>query len=118
MWDQLIFNSNDGGQNLLCVADFYLNPRHEAAQVKHTLYEVALTSAFLKIEQPVNVIVLEKPWGTHYRLKAPHRPAPAVSFYHRFNHTRQSGPDQVGGGFCNHVRYPGGTAINVIITNI
>lgn len=70
LWDQLIFNANDGGQNLQCVADFYLHPRHDAAQVKHTLYDVALTSAFLQIEQPINVIVLDKPWGTHYRLKA------------------------------------------------
>jgi small conductance mechanosensitive channel len=70
VWDQLIFNANDGGQNLQCVADFFLHPRHDAAQVKHLLYDVALTSTFLQTEQPINVIVLEKPWGTHYRLKA------------------------------------------------
>ena len=70
LWDQLIHNANDGGQNLQCAADFYLHPCHDAAQVKHTLYDVALTSAFLQIEQPINVIVSEKPWGTHYRLKA------------------------------------------------
>lgn len=54
----------------MCVADFYLDPRHNAAQVKHTLHDVALTSAFLQIDKPINVIVREKPWGTHYRLKA------------------------------------------------
>jgi small conductance mechanosensitive channel len=70
VWDQLIFNANDGGQNLQCVADFFLHPRHDAAEVKNLLYEVALTSAFLQTEQPINVTVLEKPWGTHYRLKA------------------------------------------------
>ncbi len=70
LWDQLIFNANDGGENLLCVADFYLHPAHDAVQVKHLLYDVALTSPFLQINQPVNVIVLNKPWGTHYRLKA------------------------------------------------
>jgi small conductance mechanosensitive channel len=70
LWDQLIFNANDGGANLQCVSDFYLHPRHDAAQVKHTLYDVALTSTFLQIEKPIRVIVLEKPWGTHYRLKA------------------------------------------------
>ena len=47
LWDKLLFNANDGGQNLLCVANFYLHPRHEASLVKHTLYDVALTSAFL-----------------------------------------------------------------------
>lgn len=70
LWDQLIFNSNDGGPNLLCVADFYLHPDHDAMLVKHALYDVALTSTFLQLGQPINVIVLEKPWGTHYRLKA------------------------------------------------
>lgn len=70
LWDRLIFNANDGGQNLLCVADFYLHPCHDAAQVMHTLHDVALTSAFLQVERPIDVIVLEKPWGTHYRLKA------------------------------------------------
>lgn len=70
LWDQLIFNANDGGPSLLCVADFYLHPHHDAALVKHVLYDVALTSTFLKLGQPINVIVLEKPWGTHYRVKA------------------------------------------------
>ncbi len=70
LWDQLIYNSNDGGQNLLCVADFYLHPQHDAAQVKHTLHDIALTSPFLQIKQPINVIVLDEPWWTHYRLKA------------------------------------------------
>lgn len=70
LWDQLIFNANDGGQNLQCVADFYLHPHHDAALIKNTLYDVALTSAFLQIEQPISVIVREKPWSTHYRLKA------------------------------------------------
>lgn len=70
LWDQLIFNANDGSPNLLCVADFYLHPRHDAALVRHALYDVALTSPFLQIDQPIHVIVLEKPWGTHYRLKA------------------------------------------------
>lgn len=70
LWDQLIFNANDGGQNLLCVADFYVHPRHDAAEVKYMLYDVALTSAFLQMAQPINVVVVNKPWATHYRLKA------------------------------------------------
>ncbi|RJP88638.1 MAG: mechanosensitive ion channel family protein [Desulfobacteraceae bacterium] len=70
LWDQLIFNANDGGENLLCVADFYLKPDHDFEQVKQALYDVALTSPFLQIRQPINVIVLNKPWGIHYRLKA------------------------------------------------
>lgn len=70
LWDQLIFNANDGGQNLQCVTDFYLYPDHDAAQVKRALHDVALTSAFLQLDQPVHVIVTEKLWGTHYRVRA------------------------------------------------
>ena len=70
LWDQLIFNANDRGPNLLCVADFYLKPCHDGMRVKQALHDVALTSPFLQIENPVVVTVSEKPWGTHYRLKA------------------------------------------------
>ena len=29
-----------------------------------------MTSPYLEPDQPVTVVVAEKPWGTHYRLKA------------------------------------------------
>jgi small-conductance mechanosensitive channel len=70
LWDRPIFNANDGSHNLMCVADFYLHPRHDAHVARETLFDVVLTSPFLKIERPVNVVVSEKPWGTHYRVKA------------------------------------------------
>jgi len=70
LWNELIFNSNRGDVNLQCAADFYLHPRHDADRAKHALHDVALTSPFLQTEKPVVVMVQEKPWGTHYRLKA------------------------------------------------
>ncbi|MDD3581864.1 MAG: mechanosensitive ion channel [Desulfobacca sp.] len=70
IWDHRIYNSNDGKRSLLCVADFYLHPNHEAGLVRQKLYDVALASPYLDLEQPITVIVAEKPWGTHYRLKA------------------------------------------------
>jgi len=70
LWDHLIFNANDGTQNLMCIADFYLHPRHDAAAARELLMDVAYTSPFLQFRRPVNVIAAEKPWGTHYRLKA------------------------------------------------
>ncbi|MEP6809637.1 MAG: mechanosensitive ion channel domain-containing protein [Chthoniobacterales bacterium] len=69
LWDTNIYNSNDGNLTLMCVADFYLEPAHDAARVRLALRDVALTSAFLQLARPVFVIVHEKPWGTHYRLK-------------------------------------------------
>jgi small conductance mechanosensitive channel len=70
LWDSLIFNDNNGSREHLCVADFYLHPEHDAESVRQELRKVALTSPFLQINRPITVIVHEKPWGTHYRLKA------------------------------------------------
>ena len=38
--------------------------------MRKRLAEVAETSSYRKPGTPVTVIVFEKPWGTHYRLKA------------------------------------------------
>ncbi|ABA58378.1 MscS Mechanosensitive ion channel [Nitrosococcus oceani ATCC 19707] len=70
LWDTNIYNDNTGARDLLCVADFYLDPRHEAHSVREALYDVALTSIFVQLDHSITVIVAEKPWGTHYRLKA------------------------------------------------
>ncbi len=70
IWNELIFNANSGSPSLQCVTDFYLHPRHDAAQVRQALQDVALTSPYLQINKPVVVVVQEKPWGTHYRLRA------------------------------------------------
>jgi len=70
LWDTLIHNSNKGGPDLQCVADFYLHPDHDAKKVRNILYDVALVSSYLKIDQPITVVLEEKPWGTHYKIRA------------------------------------------------
>ena len=70
LWSASIFNASSGNRSLLCVADFYLHPDHDAFTVRRRLTEVAVSSSYRKPETPVTVIVLEKPWGTHYRVKA------------------------------------------------
>ncbi len=70
LWDSIIYNDNNGQREHLCVADFYLHPEHDARLVQQNLYKVALTSPYLKMDRPISVVVHEKPWGTHYRLKA------------------------------------------------
>ena len=69
-WSANLFNASSGNRSLLCVADFYLHPDHDAGLARKKLEEVARESSYRKPESPVTVIVLEKPWGTHYRLKA------------------------------------------------
>ncbi|TWU58250.1 mechanosensitive ion channel family protein [Rubripirellula reticaptiva] len=70
MWDSNISNSNDGARTLMCVADFYVAPDHDAANLREKLRDVALTSAYLEFDKPVLVMLSEKPWGTHYKVKA------------------------------------------------
>ena len=70
LWSANIFNASSGNRSLLCVTDFYLHPDHDAAIARNCLEEVAQHSPYRKPESPITVIILEKPWGTHYRLKA------------------------------------------------
>lgn len=70
LWDHAVYNANNGGTSLQCVASFYLHPEHEAGWVRKALRDIALTSAYLKFDQPIIVVAEEKPWGTHYRIRA------------------------------------------------
>ena len=70
IWDNNVANSNDGARTLLCVADFYVAPDHDARRVRAALEDVGLTSAYLGYDDPVAVQLSETPWGTHYKLKA------------------------------------------------
>ena len=70
LWSASLANATSGNRSLLCVADFYLHPEHDAAAVRQRLTEVGESSSYRKPDTGVTVIVAEKPWGTHYRLKA------------------------------------------------
>lgn len=70
LWQSNVFNANDGKRDLMCVADFYLAPRHDGALVRQLLNDVVLTSPYVNLTRPRMVVVAEKPWGTHYKVKA------------------------------------------------
>lgn len=70
LWSASISNASSGSRSLLCVAEFYPHPDHDAVAVRRRLADIADTSSYRKSESPVTVIVSEKPWGTQYRLKA------------------------------------------------
>ncbi len=69
-WSKPISNSTNGSRSLLCVADFYLHPDHDGQAVLRCLEEIGETSSLRKPESKVSVVAHEKPWGTHYKLKA------------------------------------------------
>lgn len=70
IWSNNISNANDGARTLMCVANFYLAPDHDAAAVRAALEEVALTSAYLSYGHPVAVMLSQQPLGTQYKIKA------------------------------------------------
>ena len=70
LWSKKISNATSGGHSVLCVADFYLHPEHDAQAAVQRLAEVAGASSYLMPGTKVSVVVQEKPWGTHYKLKA------------------------------------------------
>lgn len=70
IWSGSTANATSGQRSLLCVAEFYLHPDHDAVGVRTQLAQIAETSSYRKAETPISVIVMEKPWGTKYRLKA------------------------------------------------
>jgi small-conductance mechanosensitive channel len=70
VWSHSIGNATGGSHRLLCVADFYLEPHHDALVVRQKLEDVALSSSYRQPDSPVTILVAEKPWGTHYRVKA------------------------------------------------
>ena len=70
LWSTSIANATSGGHTVLCVADFYLHPDHDAQKASQCLLDIGKTSTYLEPDTKVSVIVQEKPWGTHYKLKA------------------------------------------------
>ena len=70
IWSGSIANATSGQRSLLCVAEFYLHPDHDAVAVRAQLAQIAETSSYRKPDTSISVIVMEKPWGTKYRLKA------------------------------------------------
>lgn len=70
IWTNNISNSNDGARTLMCIAEFYLTPSHDAEAIRAALRDVALTSAYLEYAKPVTVMLTQTPYGTHYKLKA------------------------------------------------
>jgi len=70
LWSKSISNATSGSHSVLCVADFYLHPDHDGEAVRRRLVEIGKTSTYLMPETQVSVVAQEKPWGTHYKLKA------------------------------------------------
>ena len=70
LWNALLANGNDGTDNLMCVADLYLEPGHDVAFLRARFRDAIFTCPLTRTYQPVQVVVSGCEWGLHYRLKA------------------------------------------------
>ncbi|MGF1461250.1 MAG: mechanosensitive ion channel family protein [Leptolyngbyaceae cyanobacterium] len=69
-WTEPIANANSGHLEAQVVTDFYFSHQADIELVVRLLYQAAYSSRYTQLKLPVVVIVLEKPWATHLKLKA------------------------------------------------
>src|SRR5260370_19494080 len=67
LWSASIFNSTSATRSLLCVANFYLDPDHDASAVLERLTEVGASRDYRTPDTKVVVTAPEKTCWTHYR---------------------------------------------------
>lgn len=70
MWTDPISNANSGQLEAQVVTDFYFAHDANIEFVANLLYQAAYSSRYTQLKLPVVVIILEKPWATHFKLKA------------------------------------------------
>lgn len=69
IWTEAISNANKGSIEAQVVVDFYLVHTVDVKRVTQILYQVAHTSKYTQLRLPILVVMEEKPWGTHFKLK-------------------------------------------------
>lgn len=70
MWTDPISNANSGNLEAQIVTDFYFAHEADIEFVVNVLYQAAYSSRYTQLKLPIVVIITEKPWATHLKLKA------------------------------------------------
>ncbi|MEB3886834.1 mechanosensitive ion channel family protein [Lyngbya sp. CCY1209] len=69
MWTEAIVNANKGNVEAQAVVNFYFSHDADLDRIVPLLYRVAQTSKYTQLDLPISVILDEKAWGTHVKLK-------------------------------------------------
>ncbi len=69
LWTEAISNANKGSVEAQTVVSFYCAPEVEVPRVREILRRAAQTSKYTQLDLPIDVILDERPWGTHFKLK-------------------------------------------------
>ncbi|MEL7084475.1 MAG: mechanosensitive ion channel domain-containing protein [Cyanobacteria bacterium J06597_1] len=70
VWSDAISNSNAGALEAQVVTEFYIDCKADVKAAVRILYLAAYTSKYTQLKLPIVVIVVEKPWYTHLKLKS------------------------------------------------
>ncbi len=69
IWTEAILNTNKGNVEAQTVVDFYFGHEIDVEKFSQILYRVAQTSKYTQLQLPILVVMDNKPWGTHFKLK-------------------------------------------------
>lgn len=69
LWTEAIINANKGNVEAQTVVDFYFSHDVDCDRVTKILYRTAQTSKYTQLNFPILVVMEEKPWGSHFKLK-------------------------------------------------
>jgi small-conductance mechanosensitive channel len=69
-WAASVVNASQGSRSMFCITNFYLHPEHDGFAVREKITEMVQASSYYQRDSAITVIVLESPWGTHYKVKA------------------------------------------------
>lgn len=70
IWTESISSANSGALEAQVVTDFYFTHDVDVLLVRRILYQTAYTSKYTQLKLPVLVVMSEKPWGSHFKLKS------------------------------------------------
>lgn len=70
LWTNPVSNANSGQLEAQVVTDFYFAHNSNVEFVVNLLYQAAYSSRYTQLKLPVVIIITERPWATHLKLKA------------------------------------------------
>lgn len=70
VWTDAISSANSGQLEAQAVTEFFFDHSINTEKVIPLLYQAAYSSRYTQLKLPVQVIMSEKPWATHFQLKA------------------------------------------------
>lgn len=69
-WNTAVSNSSSGKKDVMCVIEFFIAAEEDPKQIMNLLRDATSSSTYYQYQKGINIIVREKPYYTHYKVKA------------------------------------------------